>query len=66
MGVPAAVHSLGRRWPRRLELATVAWLVLGADQVRQQGDQAEAVEGGVVAGDRQPGTADPAITRIGG
>src|SRR5215211_7599028 len=55
----AVVHSPGRRWPRRLELAAVAWLVLGPDQVRQQGDQAEAVEGGVVAGDRQPGAARP-------
>ena len=57
-GVLLVVHS-PRAGLRRLDVAGVVRVVLGADQGGQEGDQAQAVEGGVVAGDRQPGPARP-------
>ena len=61
----AVVHT-PRAWvgnrrarPECLELGGVVRVALGADQGGQEGDQAEAVEGGVVAGDRQAGPVRP-------
>ena len=64
-GVLAVVHT-PRAWVRNrrarsecLELGGVVRVVLGADHGGQEGDQAQAIEGGVVAGDRQAGPARP-------
>ena len=58
-GVLPAVHNPPRRWLWSLEPAGVIWRPLGPDQGGQEPDQALAVEGGVVAGDRHAGPARP-------